>query len=91
MDEPSGCNDPLANYLVEDDPPIKKALGEKRQQRRLRQLGLSPPYIILNRRVFYPIAGFRQWLEANTRQPVRTRPQAHVRRRGAHSSLELTE
>lgn len=79
MDEVSGRSDLLADYFAEDDPRAK-LLGSKRQQRKLRQLGLSPPYVILNRKIFYPVAGFQRWLKSVTHQPVRVRVRTPHRR-----------
>ena len=84
MDEVSGRSDLLADYFAEDDPRAK-LLGSKRQQRKLRQLGLSPPFLILNRKVFYPVAGFQTWFgiqhapaRARAHTPSPRRVQQHL-------------
>jgi hypothetical protein len=38
-----------------------------------RQRGDGPPYVTLDRRIYYPEAGFREWLKAIEKRPVRAR------------------
>ena len=45
------------------------AINRKPQSDRL--LGNGPPWLRMGRTVLYPIEGFRAWLKANERQPVR--------------------
>jgi hypothetical protein len=64
--------DPLAGYLP--DAEMAKQRGvTPRTQRAERQRGDGPPYVKDGKRIYYPLTGFREWLKARERQPVRSR------------------
>jgi hypothetical protein len=52
----------------------------ERAQRDERRRGVGPPYVKDGRQILYPIAGYRKYLEANMRQPVRSSPPVDVKR-----------
>jgi hypothetical protein len=63
------------------DAEMAKARGKAiRAQREERQRGEGPPWTRDGREVFYNIEGYRKWLAANERSPVRE-PQARPLRR----------
>jgi hypothetical protein len=64
----------LAGYAPEEEIAAARGVG-KRTLRAERQRGDGPPFIKLGKQILYPIEGFRAWLKANERHPVRsTRP-----------------
>jgi hypothetical protein len=67
-----GHADPFADYLDEDGMAQARKVS-KRTLRKERQLGCGPPFLRIDRRVLYPVAGFRAYLERITTQPVRAR------------------
>ncbi|MGO9419915.1 helix-turn-helix transcriptional regulator [Roseiarcus sp.] len=72
MSNESVNNELRAGYFDEDQ--MAKTRGRsKRTLRAERQRGDGPPYTRDGRDVLYPIGGYRAWLEANTRRPVRHR------------------
>jgi hypothetical protein len=69
--ENTSLDDPLAGYLSEDRIAEKRRVS-KRTLRSERQRGAGPPFVKLGKQVFYPLDGFRGWLKAIERQPVRS-------------------
>jgi hypothetical protein len=64
----------LAGYAPEDEIAEARGVG-KRTLRAERQRGDGPPFVKMGKQILYPIEGFRAWLKANERHPVRsTRP-----------------
>jgi hypothetical protein len=61
----------LAGYAPEDEIAEARGVG-KRTLRAERQRGDGPPFVKMGKQVLYPIEGFRNWLKANERQPVRS-------------------
>jgi hypothetical protein len=62
----------LAGYIAEGD--MARARGVvPRTLRAERQRGDGPPYVTLDRRIYYPESGFREWLKAIEKRPVRAR------------------
>jgi hypothetical protein len=62
--------DPLAGYATEDEMAIIRK-KTKRTLRAERQRGDGPPYVKDGKRTYYSVAGFRDYLKAKERQPVR--------------------
>ncbi len=62
---------PLNAFHTEDEAGEIRDV-KKRALRDERRKGLGPPYIVLNRKVFYPKAAFKAWLESLTIQPARS-------------------
>jgi hypothetical protein len=63
-------SDILAGYAPEDQ--IAEARGVVKRTLRLeRQRGSGPPFVKMGKQILYPIEGFRDWLKANERHPVR--------------------
>jgi hypothetical protein len=63
--------DPLAGYA----PEVEMARVRRVTQRTLRaerQRGDGPPYVKDGKKIYYPLSGFRKWLKACERQPVRS-------------------
>lgn len=69
--------DPLAGYLPELEM-AKICKVSTRTMRGERQRGDGPPYVKDGKKIYYPLAGWREWLKARERQPVRG-PAASVR------------
>jgi hypothetical protein len=62
---------PLADYWP--DSEMAKIRGvTPRTQRAERQRGDGPPYVRDGKKIYYPLAGFREWLKAREHQPVRS-------------------
>jgi hypothetical protein len=60
----------LDGYTPEDQ--MAKARGvTTRTLRAERQRGDGPPWVKMGKQVLYPNEGFRNWLKANERRPVR--------------------
>jgi len=80
MTDVSSHASPFYNYLDEAEMAQARQVS-RRKLRNERLQGLGPPYVKLDRRILYPVAGFQAWLESITRQPVRAnrRPSAEVR------------
>jgi hypothetical protein len=65
-------SDLLTGYMVE--PEMAEARHKKPRTLRLeRQRGDGPPWVRDGRTILYPIDGFREWLKARERHPVRER------------------
>jgi len=64
--------DPLAGYLPEAELAKIRKLTP-RTMRAERQRGDGPPYVKDGKKIYYPLAGFREWFKALERQPVRAR------------------
>jgi hypothetical protein len=63
-----------ANPLADYDTPAEAARIRDKTERTLRlerQRGEGPPWVRDGKKVYYPREGFRAWLKANERQPVR--------------------
>ena len=70
-----GHDDPeklLAGYIAESRMAVVRGVIP-RTLRAERQRGEGPPYVVLNRRIYYPEAGFREWLKAIEKHPPRSR------------------
>ena len=61
----------LAGYAPEDEIAKARGIG-KRTLRVERQRGMGPPFVKIGKQILYPIEGFRNWLKANERHPVRS-------------------
>ena len=61
----------LAGYAPEDQIAEVRGVG-KRTLRAERQRGMGPPFVKIGKQILYPIEGFRDWLKANERHPVRS-------------------
>jgi hypothetical protein len=61
----------LAGYAPEDEIAKARGVG-KRTLRAERQRGMGPPFVKIGKQILYPIEGFRNWLKANERHPVRS-------------------
>ena len=61
----------LDGYLHETDLARLRGVTD-RALRAERARGEGPPYVKLNRRVFYPEQDFRDWLRSQVRRPVRS-------------------
>jgi hypothetical protein len=61
----------LDGYTPEDQMAKARGLAV-RTLRAERHRGDGPPWVKMNRQVLYPNQGFRDWLKANERRPVRT-------------------
>lgn len=62
---------PLAGYV----PDVEMATIRNVSPRTLRserQRGDGPPYVKAGKKIYYPLAGFREWLKSRERQPVRS-------------------
>jgi len=72
-EDTAACPDTLlAGYITE--PDMARARGVvPRTLRAERQRGDGPPYVTLDRRIYYPETGFREWLKAIEKRPVRAR------------------
>ncbi len=80
MTDPSD-HDLFADYVDEDEMARMRDCS-KRKLRNERLARLGPPYLKIDRKIRYPIAGFHKWLESITTQPVRannSRPSSEVR------------
>lgn len=65
----------LAGYVPEQD--VAATLGRGlRALRAMRQRGEGPPWVKVSKRVYYPEAGFREWLKSIEQRPVRARKAA---------------
>lgn len=65
----------LAGYISEDKMARARGVGV-RALRAERQRGDGPPWVKLSRSVWYPEAGFRDWLKSIEQRPVRARKAA---------------
>ncbi len=65
----------LAGYISEDELAQARGVGV-RALRAERQRGDGPPWVKLSRSVWYPEAGFRDWLKSIEQRPVRARKAA---------------
>lgn len=65
----------LAGYVSEDEMAAARGVG-KRALRAERQRGDGPPWVKISRAVFYPEAGFREWLKSIEQRPARARKAA---------------
>jgi hypothetical protein len=65
----------LAGYAPEDEIAKARGVG-KRTLRAERQRGMGPPFVKIGKQILYPIEGFRDWLKANERHPVRSAQRA---------------
>ncbi len=65
----------LAGYISEDEMAQARGVGV-RALRAERQRGDGPPWVKLSRSVWYPEAGFRDWLKSIEQRPVRARKAA---------------
>lgn len=65
----------LAGYISEDEMAQARGVGV-RALRAERQRGDGPPWVKLSRSIWYPEAGFRDWLKSIERRPVRARKAA---------------
>ncbi len=63
--------DVFAGYLSEEEIAAQRGKST-RTLRAERQAGVGPPYVRDGRSVLYPVEGFRAWLQASERLPVRT-------------------
>ena len=62
--------DVRAGFMLEQK--MAQQRGKSLRTMRLeRQRGEGPPYVKDGRQILYPIAGYREWLAANLRRPVR--------------------
>jgi hypothetical protein len=62
---------PLLDGYLTDDEAARQRGKSTRALRDERQRGIGPPYTRDGRRILYPVDGFRDWLRANERLPVR--------------------
>jgi hypothetical protein len=60
----------LPGYMPESEMAVIRGV-KPRTLRSERQKGSGPPFVKINRKIFYPIDGFREWLKAIERRPVR--------------------
>jgi len=92
MSNVSDFDNPLkAKYWDEDEAKEIRGHENKRALRDERRRGEGPPYLRLNRRIFYPKIEFMAWLESLTIQPPRSaRPPGRTgdRRRSAPTFTE---
>ena len=59
------------DYLSDGD--MAKLRGVKERTLRAERLrGDGPPYVKDGRRIYYSVPGFREWLKARLKQPVRS-------------------
>jgi hypothetical protein len=65
----------LAGYISEDEMAQARGVGV-RALRAERQRGDGPPWVKLSRSIWYPEAGFRDWLKSIEQRPVRARKAA---------------
>jgi hypothetical protein len=71
MTSDTSTANPLEGYLP--DAELAKVRGVKeRALRAERQRGDGPPFVKMGKQVLYPIEGFREWLKARERHPVRS-------------------
>lgn len=63
--------DPLAGYVLDGEMARLRGVTQ-RTLRAERQRGDGPPYVKDGWRVYYSVAGFREWFKARERQPVRS-------------------
>ena len=66
--EPEGAL--FSGYLTEGQVAVERK-KTKRTLRAERQRGDGPPYVKDGKAVLYPVGGFREWLKAIERRPVR--------------------
>ena len=65
----------LAGYIPEAD--VAKARGVVlRTLRKERQIGEGPPYVVINRAVYYSETGWREWLQSIEKKAVRQKIKA---------------
>ena len=62
--------DPLADY-VPDEKMAHIRRVTPRTQRAERQRGDGPPYVKDGKKIYYFVPGYREWLKAHMKQPVR--------------------
>jgi hypothetical protein len=66
-----GPNLLLDDYLPDGD--MAKLRGVKERALRAERLrGDGPPWVKDGRRIFYSVSGYREWLKARLKQPVRS-------------------
>ena len=63
-------DNPLLEYLSDRDMAQLRGVTE-RALRAERQRGDGPPYLKDCRKIYYHVPGYRDWLRARLRQPVR--------------------
>lgn len=62
---------PLEGYVP--DAKMAELRGvTPRTQRAERQRAEGPPYVKDGKKIYYPLAGYREWLKSRERQPVRS-------------------
>jgi hypothetical protein len=72
---PEAANRLLDGYVPERDMAKARDV-ELRTLRNERQRGDGPPFVKINKRVWYPESGFRDWLLSLERHPVRAQKRA---------------
>lgn len=73
--EPTQAKRLLEGYVSECEMAQARGVGT-RALRAERQRGDGPAWLKINRAIFYPEAGFREWLKAIEQHPVRGRKAA---------------
>jgi len=61
----------LAGYVLDDEMAKLRGVTQ-RTLRAERQRGDGPPYVKDGWKIYYSVAGFREWLKSRERQPVRS-------------------
>lgn len=79
----------LDGYLPEREVATQRGKS-LRTLRGERQRGKGPSYVRDGRTVLYPVDGFREWLRANERQPVRSESSAPEPRRAPRALRGVT-
>lgn len=65
------AGNPLEGYVLDDEMAKLRGVTQ-RTLRAERQRGDGPPYVKDGWRIYYNVNGFREWLKARERQPVRS-------------------
>lgn len=67
----AAATNPLDDYLPDSEMAKRRGVTV-RTQRAERQRGDGPPWVRDGQKIYYPIVGYRDWLKARERQPVRS-------------------
>jgi hypothetical protein len=62
----------LDEYLLDEEMAEARGVA-RRTQRAERQRGDGPPYVRDGKKIYYHVAGYREWLKARMKRPVRGR------------------
>jgi hypothetical protein len=74
--EPAVTAGNLLEGYAPEDAMARRRRVTRRALRTERQRGDGPPWVKVNRQIYYPESGFREWLKSIEPRPVRIRKTA---------------